>query len=100
MRRVAKVDDNHAEIVRALRDIGCSVLSLAAVGKGSPDLLVGASIGVSGRRVNFLLEIKDGAKPPSARKLTADEAQFHASWRGHLAIVESVDDALRVVMAR
>ena len=100
MRRAAKVDDNHAEIVRALRDIGCSVLSLAAVGKGAPDLLVGACFGISGRRVNFLLEIKDGDKSPSRRKLTDDEQTFHAAWRGHLAIVESVDDALRVVMAR
>ena len=94
MRRAAKVDDNHAEIVRALSDVGCSVLSLAAVGMGAPDVLVG----VRGRC--FLLEIKDGDKSPSRRKLTEDQQTFHAGWRGHLAIVESVDDALRVVMAR
>jgi len=90
MRRAARVDDNQAEIVAALRAAGCTVQSLAAVGKGCPD----AAVGFRGR--NLLLEIKDGAKPPSKRKLTPDEERWHAAWRGQVAVVESVDEALGV----
>lgn len=76
MRRAAKVDDNHAEIVAALRTMGASVLDLSRVGKGCGDILVGAY----GSTV--FCEIKDGSKPPSARKLTPDQEKFHAAWRG------------------
>ena len=44
MRQAAKVDDNQAAIVEALRSLGASVESLAAVGKGVPDLLVGFTV--------------------------------------------------------
>ena len=91
MRRAARVDANHAEIVYALLAVGCTVRSLAPLGKGAPDILVG----VQGR--NLLFEIKDGAKVPSARKLTEDEAEFHAGWRGQVAVIESVDDALKAI---
>lgn len=47
MRRAARVDANHAEIVAALRDRGCLVQSLAALGHGVPDLLVKAPRGKS-----------------------------------------------------
>jgi hypothetical protein len=60
MRRAAKVDANHADIVKALRAAGCGVLDLSKVGNGCPDLLVHAGVTV-------LMEIKDGSKPPSAR---------------------------------
>lgn len=91
MRRAARVDDNQREIVDALRRVGCSVWSLAGVGKGFPDL----AVGFRGR--NLFLEVKDGSKPPCKRKLTPDEEAFHASWRGHVAVVESVEDALKIV---
>ena len=91
MRRAARTDDNHGAIVTALRKIGCSVLSLAPLGKGAPDLLVW----IRGRY--YLLEVKDGAKAPSARKLTPDEEKFHATWGGDIAIVESIEDAIRTV---
>lgn len=93
MRRAAKVDANHAEVVKALRQIGCSVASLASVGAGVPDLAVGY------RGVNFLLEVKDGSKVPSARKLTDDEAAFMAAWRGQYAVVTSAEQAIAVVTA-
>lgn len=40
MRTRARVDANHVEIATAFRQAGWSVLSLASVGKGCPDLLV------------------------------------------------------------
>lgn len=91
MRRAARTDDNHTAIVQALRAIGCSVQSLAAVGKGCPDLLVG----YKGR--NIPLEVKDGSKPPSARKLTEDQIRWHGDWRGCVAVVCDVESAIRAV---
>jgi hypothetical protein len=96
MRRAAKVDRNHGEVVNALRKVGCSVQDLSAVGKGCPDLLVGVTCRAHDG-VNLLLEVKDGAKPPSARKLTPDQEQWHGHWRGPVAIVTTVDEALDIV---
>ena len=39
--RAAKIDANHEAVVLALRSAGATVQSLAGVGKGVPDLLVG-----------------------------------------------------------
>lgn len=91
MRRKARVDDNHGKIVKELRKAGCSVQSLAASGGGVPDLLVG----IRGR--NLLLEVKDGDKCPSKRRLTPDQELWHEQWRGEVAVVESVQDALKTV---
>lgn len=88
MRRAAKRDRNHPEIVKALRDAGCRVLDLAAVGNGCPDLLVWR-----GALMKFL-EVKDGMKPPSARMLTADQVVFHEEWAGRVEVVVSVETAL------
>lgn len=89
--RAPKVDANQAEIVEALRKVGCSVQLLHMVGKGCPDLLVGW------QGMNVMLELKDGSKPPSARKLTPDQEKWHDSWRGQVTIVCSVDEAVRAV---
>lgn len=86
-----RVDANQAEIVTALRRLGCTVMSIASVGNGCPDLV----IGVQGR--NVLLEVKDGRKPPSARKLTPAEREWIDAWRGQVNVVESVDDAIEAV---
>lgn len=94
MRRAAKVDANQAEIVKALRQMGCFVQSLAAVGDGCPDLLVG----VAG--VTLLMEIKDGKKPPSERKLRPDQQVWHSQWvGGPLSIVTDLEGAVRAVNA-
>lgn len=91
MRRAAKVDANQAQIVADLRKVGCTVIPLHAVGGGVPDLLVG----FQGR--NVLLEVKDGRKPPSKRKLTEDQVEFHEGWRGQVAVVDTVKAALEAV---
>jgi Holliday junction resolvase len=88
VRRAAKVDANQSEIVRALRECGATVLSLAAMGKGCPDLLVGRN------SVNLLMEIKDPSQKPSQRKLTDDEKEFHAAWRGNVFVIETVEEAI------
>lgn len=91
MRRAARTDENQRAIVKALQQIGCSVAPLSSVGSGIPDLLVGY------RARNYLLEVKDGDKPPSERKLTPDQVAWHTSWRGQSAVVHSIDDAIREV---
>lgn len=88
----ARTDKNQKEIVQALKRFGISVTSLANVGDGVPDLLVG----YGGK--NYLLEVKDGAKPKSATKLTAAQVKFHNEWRGKVVIVYSVQDALNAVL--
>ena len=91
MPRIARVDANQPDIVQALRQIGATVQLLHTVGKGCPDLLVGY------RGVNSLLEVKDGAKVPSARKLTPDELRWHDEWRGEVFIVKNEYEAIEVI---
>lgn len=91
MRRAAKVDANQPDIVARLRDVGASVQPLHAVGKGCPDLLVGF------RGVNHLLEVKDGSLPPSARKLTEAQAEWHPAWRGNVVVVNNVAEAMKAI---
>lgn len=88
-----RTDANQLDIVLALRQVGASVQPLHMVGQGCPDLLVGV------RGINLVLEIKDGTKPPSAQRLTPDEANWHALWRGQLLIVRSIKEALAAVGA-
>lgn len=84
-----KVDQNQAALVAELRQIGASILHLHTLGKGAPDILIGY------RGINTLLEIKS---TPTA-KLTPDEANWHALWRGQLLIVRSIEEALAAVGA-
>ena len=92
MRRRGRVDSNQRAIVAALRQIGASVQSLADIGHGCPDLLVGF------RGRTLLMEVKDGSKVKSARALTPDEEAWIAGWRGTPAfIVESVEQAVQTV---
>lgn len=87
MRRAARRDSNEQEIIEALRSRGVFVKQIND--EGAFDLLcnhLGKTI---------LLEVKDGKKPPSARRLSPAEQGFHDGWPGdNLHIVVSVDDAL------
>lgn len=83
---IKKVDANQKEIVKALRDKGMSVLIMSSLGKGAPDIAVGA------KGMTFFFEIKDGKKCKSAKKLTECEQLFFDNWKGHVAIIESLED--------
>ncbi len=92
MRRRGRVDENHAAIVSLLRSFGCSVISTAGVGDGFPDVVVGF------HGVTHLIEIKDGEKSPSRRRLTDDEKEWHATWQGDpVCIVETLRGAEELV---
>ena len=93
MRRANRVDYNQSVIVESLRKTGAYV-RIVTMGDGVPDLLVGY------KGFTLLLEVKDGDKPPSQRKLTTAEQKFFDEWTGGiLAVVESVEDALAILRA-
>ena len=86
--RVRRVDDNQAEVVKALRKIGAEVTHLHTLGRGVSDLLV------SFRQGWYVLEVKDGRKPPSARALTKDEKSWIGLQRAPVYVVNSPDEAV------
>jgi hypothetical protein len=88
VRKHGKIDENQPAIVKALRQVGASVVSLSNIGDGCPDLLVGF------RKRNYLMEVKDSSRKPSERRLTYDESQFHGRWVGQICVVETVEEAL------
>lgn len=91
MRRAARRDSNEPEVIAALRNAGAFVKAIND--EGAFDLLVWHQ-----NCGTLLLEVKDGKKPPSARKLTTAEQAFHDSWPGgNLFIVNSVEEALALL---
>ena len=96
MRLKAKLDENHTEVVKQLRQIGCLVLSLAAVGKGCPDLLVARD----GRLLLLEVkrEIKKGKVFPSKSKLNQEQEDFAKLWKGYVATVRSPEEAVKVAL--
>lgn len=89
MRKIARVDNNQKEIVKALRQMGCSVFSTAQLGNGFPDIIVGW------KGYNFLFEIK---KPGSTyRSLTHDEHMFFLSWLGQVHIIRNTEEAVNTI---
>lgn len=86
MRRAAKIDEVQPSIVEALRKVGASVVSLASIGQGCPDLLA-----CKGDKL-WLIECK-GPKG----KLTPDQQRFILDWNGPVHIIRSADEALRLV---
>ena len=93
-----RTDANQSLIVSTYRDLFCSVTCTHELGDGFPDLVVGIPTSWGGS--NELVEVKDGEKPPSKRKLTPDEQDFHDEWRGKKpVIIESVNDVIAHVRA-
>jgi hypothetical protein len=91
MRRAARVDSNQKKIVDALRRCGASVLITSQL-KNCFDILVGY------KGVNYIVEIKDGDKPISQRKLTKGEQKFCDEWQGgKYYVIESIEQALKMI---
>jgi hypothetical protein len=89
VRNAARADANQEEIVSALRAAGYVVWNI----RHPVDLLVSYPGGW------LPLEIKDGSKPPSARKLTPDQQEFIRTALGPVAVVTDVESALRALTA-
>ena len=89
MRRAARVDANLEEVVKAFRKLGCSV-------NVRNDDMADLDVGYGG--LSIIVEVKDGAKPPSRRELSDDERDFHQQWgRRYCRVVLSLTEALKVV---
>jgi hypothetical protein len=58
------------------------------MGQGVPDLVVAF------RGRTMLMELKDASQPPSKRRLTPQQEEFHAAWTGEIYVVETVEEAL------
>jgi len=94
MRRAPRTDANQSDIATVLRQAGCTVLDLSRVGGGCPDLCVGGIDRRTGDRRTWLIEIKT-----AAGNLNPRQQEWHAEWRGQIAVVRTVDEALRVIGA-
>lgn len=85
MRRAAKVDDNHQEIIKEFKRLGWSVFNVSQL-KNCCDLVVAKEL------YTVAVEVKDGLKPPSARKLSVGEIKFRDNWNGAYMVVLSKED--------
>lgn len=92
MRRHGKIDANHVEAVKQLRQAGFTVQSLASVGKGCPDLLVGRN------GTNLLIEMKDGEKKPSEQLMTSEQLKWSLAWKGQVRIAKSPGEAVSIAL--
>lgn len=90
MRKRAKVDQTHGPIVEAFRKGGWSVLSLAPLGGGAPDLLV---YDAWFRGPIYLIEVK-------AAKGKLREAQIEFSGKFPVYVLRSVDETLTFMDGR
>lgn len=95
--RARRVDANQVAIVEAFRRLGARVRVTSTLGDGFPDLAVAAVHG--GRRRWHLVEVKDGQKPLSARRLTVDEQMFRDLCPEDHWLCESPEDARRLMAA-
>ena len=85
-----RTDANHLRIKRALLAAGRPVRDVAAYHGFGCDLVAQH---VDGHAV--FLEVKDGSKPPSARKLTDSELSLSMAFPGCFAVVLTEEEALR-----
>lgn len=91
MRRAARIDSNQNEIVKHARSIGFSVAVTSRLGDDFPDLVVGYG------GLSVLAEVKDGEKPPSARKLSDGQKRFADTWTGGVYLIEKTADLDRLM---
>lgn len=90
MRYGARKDQNHKEIVDALKDCGSSVYDLSAMGMGVPDCVVWAS-----NQWN-LVEIKNPKNTYGRRGLNRNQQKWLSQWRGGpVYVLRSVAEAIQ-----
>ena len=89
MFRAARKDANHKEIADTFKKCGWSVLDVSQL-KNCCDIIVSKS------KRTITVEIKDGSKPPSQRRLTEGEIKFRNNWQGEYALIKSSEDVLKL----
>jgi hypothetical protein len=88
---VSKKDDNHNEIVDIFKKCGWVVWETYQL-KNCVDIVVSKGF------QTVVVEIKDGSKPLSLRKLTDGELKFRQNWRGHYRLVQCIEDVMDINM--
>ena len=80
-----RVDSNQKEIVKAFKELGCSVFDTSRIGQGFPDLVIGKN------QITVLCEIKKDNKA----KFTAAQDLFMMNWRCSTAVrISDIDRAI------
>jgi hypothetical protein len=88
VRRRAKVDGNHAEIMAALAKAGIAAKSLASMGRGWPDAVAAVR--------NYMCFIE--FKVPGG-ELNQAQQDFRETWPGDVHVVYSGEEAVLAVIA-
>ena len=83
--RANRIDSNQPEIIAYCEDKGFSVLNISSL-KNCCDIFI------SKDGFTIAIEIKDGAKCPSARKLTDGEEAFRDRWKGAWRLITCTAD--------
>ena len=87
MKQYGKRDKNQIAIIKDLRASGFSVVDLASVGGGCPDILVGA------RGRNYLFEIKCDSKA----KMRPMQIDFFTLWHGQMHRINNSEEAINII---
>jgi hypothetical protein len=87
-RRASKTDGNHTEITEALEAAGCTVQSLAPIGRGCPDALA------SKAGAMWLFEYKN---PKGKDEVNEAQVKWHAAWQTPVYVVRTAEEALKVI---
>ena len=85
-----RVDRNHGTVAHVLKQAGWAVVDTSRCA-GLWDLVCVR------RGICMFVEVKDGSKPASARKLTPAQQELHALFAGAgypIRVVTSIDEAL------
>ena len=88
--RARRIDDNQKQVVKNLRQLGLSVVIVSMVPVGF-DFIIGH------KGKNYLIELKDGQKVKSKKKLTENETDFFNNWRGQVNKCETIEEILFVI---
>lgn len=95
--RAKKIDSNQNSIVKSLRQIpGVKVAITSGLGNGFPDLVVGKLTAGRGMQM-AMIELKDGKKSASRKRLTKDEEKFKRDWEACYYVCENLEEVLRAI---
>lgn len=87
MRRAARIDTNHKDIVDGLRRYGASVLNISQL-KNCFDILVGY------KGITHIMEIKASEK----HLLTDGELKFKEQWKGsNYNVITNLEQAIKII---
>jgi len=83
-----RIDTNHTQVVKKLRELGATVFDASRMGQGFPDLV----IGINGKTV--LVEIKSGEE----KKFTEAQLKFMENWKGSTVVrINDLESAERLI---